>query len=600
MGWSGRGASAAAWLAVGMAPAAAPAADWPRFRGPSGDGVAEATADPPVEWAETKNIAWKTAIPGRGRSSPAVVGDRVFLTTAAEQGVKRTRIGPDDMQTAEHVGIGAVCLDRASGKILWQVTLREIDKPDPVHWLNSWATPTPVAEAGRVWCDFGANGTWCLDAATGKTVWEKRLPLNHMVGPGSSPILAGGRLILVRDGCDAQYVTALDKATGAEVWKTPRPPIKVPHDSMRKSFSTPLLIRQDGRTQMVSTGPHWMVSYDPATGKEFWRARHGDGFSIGSCPVFDGGLVIFSTGCFKPVLVAVRPDGQGDVTASHIAWRSQKGIPVMSSPVIAGDALYWTSDDGTATCADLKTGEARWQERLGGDHLASPVLAAGRLYVWCKDGKTTVVKAGKAFEKFAENRLEGLVTATPAVVDSAIFLRTDTHLYRIEKRDKAAAPSPAPRVNRNADGTLTLEIPAAYQDPAFAVQLADQDKINLRDQQVILKLTGTGIAYNSSEQPLMVEVRQDDTCKPCDLAARRLELGFSDEDIKIVKDVASRHGISPLVAGQYGEYFTESHVVKIKMLSRLPLVFYVSRRIDDAGSFFSVRVIDKVVVQKAD
>jgi outer membrane protein assembly factor BamB len=422
------------FVALALVPAAAPASDWPQFRGPTGDGAAAASADPPVEWVEAKNVAWKTAVPGRGRSSPVVVGDRVFLTTAVERGVKRTRIGADDMQTAEHVDLGAVCLDRATGKILWHVTLRAVDNPEPVHWLNSWATPTPVAAPGRVWCDFGAFGTWCLDAETGKTVWEKRLPIHHMVGPGSSPVLAGDRLILVRDGCDTQYVTALDKATGAEAWKTPRPPIKPPDNSMKKSFSSPLLIPAGGRTQLVSSGPHWVVSYDPGTGKELWRANHGMGFSIGSCPVFGGGLLVFSTGCFKPVLVAVRPDGQGDVTATHIAWRSQKGIPVMSSPVLAGEELYWVSDDGMATCADLKTGEARWQERLGGEHLASPILAAGRLYFWCKDGKTTVVKPGRTFEKLAENRLEGLVTATPAVVDKAIFLRTDTHLCRIEKR----------------------------------------------------------------------------------------------------------------------------------------------------------------------
>ena len=421
-------------LALVLLPAAADAADWPRFRGPTGDGVAAATANPPLEWSESRHVAWKAEVPGRGRSSPVVLGDRVFLTTALEKGVVRKRIGADDMQTAEHVDLGAVCLDRATGRILWHVTLRAVDNPEPVHWLNSWATPTPVAEANRVWCDFGAFGTWCLDAETGKAVWEKRLPVVHMVGPGSSPLLVGDRLVLVRDGCDAQYVTALDKATGAEAWKTPRPPITPPHESMRKSFSSPLQIQAGGRAQLAITGPHWMAAYAPATGKELWRANHGMGFSIGSCPVFGGGLLVFSTGCFKPVLVAVRPDGQGDVTASHIAWRAQKGVPVMSSPVLAGGDLYWVSDDGMATCADLKTGEARWQERLGGEHLATPILASGRLHFWCKDGKTTVVKPGKAFEQLAENRIEGAVTATPAVVDQAIFLRTDTHLYRIEKR----------------------------------------------------------------------------------------------------------------------------------------------------------------------
>lgn len=408
--------------------------DWPRFRGPTGDGIAAKEADPPVEWDETKNVAWKTAIPGRGRSSPVVFEGRVYLTTAAERGIQRTRIGPDDMQTAEHVALGAVCVDAKEGKILWQVTLREVDKPEPVHWLSSWATPTPVVEAGRLTCDFGTYGTWCLDPSTGKTLWTKRHPLDHQVGPGSSPILVGDHLVMIRDGRDAQYVTALDKKTGETAWKTDRPPINVGHKNCKKSFSSPLEIRVGDRLQVVAVGPHWVASYDPVSGKELWRARHGDGFSIGTVPVFGHGLVIAGTGCMKASALAVRADGSGDVTATHIAWRSQRGVPVMSSPVLAGDAVVWVSDTGIVTCSDAKTGEVRWQERLKGDHLASPILAAGRLYFFGKEGNAAVFKAGSPAERLGEGRVDGLVTATPAAVGKALILRTDTHLYRIEKR----------------------------------------------------------------------------------------------------------------------------------------------------------------------
>ncbi len=425
------------WTLIGillLAQAGTPSGDWPGFRGPTGDGVAAAEADPPLEWSETRNVAWKAAVPGRGRSSPVLQGGRVFLTTAAERGIVRKRIGSDDMQTAEHVAIGTVCVDQNSGKILWQVTHREIDNPEPVHWLNSWATPTPVLEPGRLYCDFGDLGTWCLDLETGKTLWEKRIPLDHQVGPGSSPALVGGRLVLVRDGRDAQFVTALDGKTGRELWKTDRPPIQIHHRNMKKSFSSPLEVRVDGRTQVVAVGPHWVASYDPATGKELWRARHGDGFSIGTVPVFGHGMVFAGTGCFKSNLLAIRVDGSGDVTATHVAWRTQQGVPVMSSPLLAGGAIYWTSDRGIATCADPKTGEAHWQERLGQDHLASPLLAAGRVYFFGREGKTTVIKAGGAFERLGESQVQGLVTATPAAVGKALFLRTDTHLYRIESR----------------------------------------------------------------------------------------------------------------------------------------------------------------------
>ena len=203
---------------------------------------------------------------------------------------------------------------------------------------------------------------------------------------------------------------------------------------MKKSFVTPLLVNAAGHTQLISPGAHWVVSYDPATGKEFWRAKHGVGFSIGSCPVFGAGVAYFSTGCMKPALCAYRADGAGDVTTTHAVWKTLRQVPVMSSPLLQGDTLYWTSDDGMANCASTKDGEAYWQERLNQQQLASPLLADGRVYFFGKEGKTTVVKAGKEFAKLAENQLDGTVIATPAIVDGAIFLRTDTHLYRIGTR----------------------------------------------------------------------------------------------------------------------------------------------------------------------
>ena len=412
--------------------AAGAAADWPQYRGPQGDGATRAKKVP-ISWSETNNLAWKISLPGRGRSSPVVVGDRVWLTFAVEQGLARTRIQSDDMQTADHVSLEVLCLDARTGKILWRTPLFDVDKPDPVHWYNSWATPTPVVEGGKLYCDFGTFGTACVNAKTGDVVWKTRVPVEHQVGPGSSPVLYKKLLVLVRDGCDAQFLTALDKATGKPVWRTNRPPIEVSNDKVKKSFVTPLLVKTAGRTQLISPGAHWVVSYDPATGKEFWRARHGTGFSIGSSPVFADGVAFFSTGCMKPQMCAFRTDGAGDVTTTHSEWRATRQVPVMSSPVMLGSELYWTSDDGMATCADAHNGEAHWQERMNQQHLASPLLAEGRVYFFGKEGKSTVVKAGKKFEKLAENQLDGTVVATPAIVDGTIFLRTDTHLYRIEE-----------------------------------------------------------------------------------------------------------------------------------------------------------------------
>ena len=409
------------------------ASEWPQFRGPDGNGSSPARRVP-LSWSETNNLAWKVSPPGRGRSSPIVSGDRIWLTYALEQGVVRKPIGGDDMQTAEHVTLGVLCLDARNGKLLWQTNLFDVANPAPVHWLNSWATPTPVIESQRLYCDFGTFGTACLDAKTGKSLWQAQLSVDHQVGPGSSPVLSGKLLVLVRDGRDAQYVCALDKQTGKQAWRSERPPMGEAHANLKKSFVTPMLVNAAGRMQLVSPAAQWVVSYNPATGQEFWRARHGSGFSIGSCPVFGDGKVIFSTGCFKPQLVAIRPDGSGDVTETHIAWKTTRQVPVMSSPVLSGQEVVYVSDDGMATCAKVANGEPLWQERLGQQHLASPLLAEGRIYFFGKDGKTTMVKAAEQFEKLAENQLDGTVIATPAIVDGTIFLRTDTHLYRIGKR----------------------------------------------------------------------------------------------------------------------------------------------------------------------
>jgi hypothetical protein len=406
---------------------------WPQFRGPTGDGLASATAEPPVEWSETKNIAWKVATPGKGRSSPVIMGDRIFLTMALEEGTKRTRIGPDDMQVATRIKPGVVCLDRNTGKQLWHTTLFDIENPQPVHWLNSFATPTPVVEGNRVYCDFGAFATGCLDAETGSIVWKTQVPLDHQVGPGSSIIVYQNLLLMLRDGRSAQFVTALDKETGKTVWKVDRPPLNGSNDT-RKCFSTPLLIQVKDQVQMLAVGARWIVAYEPLTGKEIWRLRHGEGFSIGARPVFGNGLAIFSTGCMKPVLLAVKTDGQGEVPATGIVWKSPRNVPVMSSPLLVGDEVYVVSDPGIASCSSAKTGDLIWQEKIGVACYASPTLADGRIYFFCNDGKAVVLKAGTKMERLGENTIEGFITASPAFLGKAIYVRTDGHMYRIESK----------------------------------------------------------------------------------------------------------------------------------------------------------------------
>jgi outer membrane protein assembly factor BamB len=419
--------------------AAAPPADWPRFRGPTGDGISRESGLP-VTWSETENIAWKTLIPGLGRSSPVVLGDRVWVTTAvrfpeggaADPASRGKGDGPGSRKGM--FSLAALCFDRSDGRLIYRTDLFTIEDPGAVHDLNSHATPTPTVEPGRLYCDFGAYGTAALDAGTGRVLWRERLAVDHQLGPGSSPVVSGNRLILVRDGLDAQYVAALDTSTGRLAWKTARPPIVADGPAYKKSFSTPVVVEAAGRLQAIASGAHWIVSYDPASGAEIWRFRHGKGYSIAPSPVCGLGMVFFTTGDYVADLLAVRIDGSGDVSATHLAWKASGGIPLMASPILVGEELYIVSDVGVASCLDARTGSPVWKERIGGNHAASPVLADGRLYFFDREGTAVVLRPGRKFERIAENRLGGTVIASPAVAGGAIFLRTDAHLSCIARR----------------------------------------------------------------------------------------------------------------------------------------------------------------------
>lgn len=422
----------ALWWGLLQASLAARGGDWPEFRGPTGDGLATAT-NVPLTWSPTQNLAWKTPVPGRGRSSPVLLGDRIWLTTALETGVRTFTQGPSQMEQAEQVVLGMVCLDRATGKQLYHVEVFSVTNPPPVNSLNSYATPTPVVELGRLYCDFGTFGTACLDTTAGQVLWQRRLPLDHAHGPGSSPVLYRNLLVLVRDGRDQQYVTALNKLTGKTVWKSDRPPLDTPVPEFRKSFSTPLVFEVGGRAQMVSSGAQWLVAYEPETGKELWRVNDLKGESGAPRPVYGQGVVYFGTGVLdgRPQLWAVRVGGQGDVTQTHVAWKLNTQLGYMPSPLLIGRELYLVSDDGFVSCVDASNGATLGKFRAGGTYAASPVHAEGRIYCFSREGKAVVLEANPRLTLLAENQLDGPVFASPAFVDSAIYLRTDSHLYCI-------------------------------------------------------------------------------------------------------------------------------------------------------------------------
>jgi len=413
---------------------------WPQFRGPRGDGHSSAT-ELPLTWSENENVVWKTAVPGRGWSSPVLLGDQIWMTTALEtlatpEEKKRTLAGNQYEATlalATSVSLRAICVDRRTGKLLHNVELLQSSAPEPIHKFNSYATPTAILEPGRVYCDFGTYGTAGVNSATGELLWRRRLPIEHQVGAGSSPLLVDDLLVLIRDGCDVQYVTALNKRTGETSWKTDRPTIDL-DDEFRKGFSTPFLAEHNGRRQMIVPGAQWVVSYEPATGRPIWQANYVKGYSNIARPVFGHGLVYVCTNGPGQQLWAIRVDGLGDITDTHVVWKVKKQMPQKASPLLVGNEIYVVTNNGIVTCLDALTGKKHWSHRIGGNHAASPVHADGRIYVFSEEGKTSVFRPGKQPEPVAENHIQGRLLASPAVAGKAIFLRSDTHLYRIENR----------------------------------------------------------------------------------------------------------------------------------------------------------------------
>lgn len=419
----------------------ATADEWPQFRGSDGSGYVAAESLP-LTWSESEGVAWKTPIPGRGWSSPAVVDGKIWLTTAeeseltdAEREERKQKLVAQPYaaftEAAGTITLSAVEVDAESGEVLRQVKLFEVNSPEPIHGLNSFASPSPVIAGGRCFCHFGRYGTACFDLATGEILWRQTLEIDHMVGPGSSPIVVGDLLIIPCDGGDKQFIAALDVATGQPRWQVDRPPMRSTNPDARKAFSTPLAIDVDGRTMVVIPGAQWFVAYDPTSGDEIWRVDHGEGFSNVPRPVFDGERVYLCTGYVRGQLWAVRPDGNGDVTATHVAWKGNQQVPTMPSPVVADGRIYLISDGGVATCLDAATGKMLWRERVGGNFSSSPLCGAGRVYFSGHDGRTTVVAASGEYEKLAENTLDGQVMASPAIVDGDLLLRTESHLYRI-------------------------------------------------------------------------------------------------------------------------------------------------------------------------
>ena len=391
------------------------AGDWPQFRGPRSDGHAAGPATP-VEWSDTKNVVWKTTIPGLGWSSPVIVDGKVFVTTAVPRG--------------EGLSLRAMAFDSGSSKLVWDREVRTVDKAPSIHTKNSHASPTPLVRDGSVFVHFGAQGMARLAAADGELLWTCfELDYPPMHGSGGSPVLHDGKLVVVCDGSKDPFVAAIDATTGKVAWKTPRGvKARISH-----SFVTPTIAMVEGKAQVMAPGPDHFAACDLKSGAELWRVL-APGWSVVPQPALGHGLVFYNHDYDHPELMAVKLGGKGDVTDSNVVWRIKRGAPSTPSPLLVGDELYFVSDAGIASCVDAKTGERHWMERLSGNYSASPVFANGRVLFLNETGLATWVKAAKNFAVLGTNELPGRTFATPAFLDGAMYLRTDETLYKFAQQ----------------------------------------------------------------------------------------------------------------------------------------------------------------------
>ncbi len=418
-------------------------AQWPQFRGPSGDGLATVPGTEsrglPIRWSEKENVRWKTPIPYRGWSTPVVMEGQVWLTTA----------------TVDGHDFFVVCVEAESGRIGLQEKLFHADHPEPLgNPLNCYASPSPVVEPGRVYVHFGSYGTAALDTKTGAVLWKRSdLRCRHYRGPGSSLVLFENLLILTMDGVDVQYLVALDKETGRTVWKTDRTAEWDDLDAdgkpqsegdLRKAYSTPLIVTAGGRPQMLSVGAKALYGYDPARGRELWKIPT-PAYSGAASPVYGQGIAYMVTGFGRTELFAIRLESQGDVSDTNIIWKTGSLVPQIPSPVLVNDLLFLINDAGVLTCLDAASGKGSpnaevrvwepkqvWRERLRGNFSASLLYADGHVYCFSREGVTTVFQAARSYEVLATNVLDAGFMASPAVSGRTLFLRTKEALYRIE------------------------------------------------------------------------------------------------------------------------------------------------------------------------
>lgn len=397
--------------------------NWTHFRGSSLNGIAT-VENVPVSWGEETNMKWKTAIHGKGWSSPVVFGNQVWLTTAAEEGKE----------------LFAVCLDFITGEIIFDIKVFSLDSAISINAVNTYATPTPAIENGFVYVNYGSLGTACINTTNGSVVWTRTdLKCDHVHGPGSSVFLYKDFLILHYEGVDVRFITALDKHNGKTIWITHRQDEPYKELSMieKKAYVTPLLINLNGRDLIISNGSAIINAFDPSSGEEVWGIKRGVVSTV-PMPIEENGIVYVKLGGMIgedrsrfSELVAVNPDGSGDISNTNILWTFRVAYIPVSTPVIKDGLIYTSDSDRTLKCIDASNGKEVWNYKSKSLFNSSPIYANGNVYFSSTGGETMVVKAGRELNIVSENKLNGEIWATPAILRNNILMRTDRYLYRI-------------------------------------------------------------------------------------------------------------------------------------------------------------------------
>jgi outer membrane protein assembly factor BamB len=425
---------------VSFAGASGKSSNWAQWRGPEGQGIST-DSTLPTDWSTTKNVQWKTAIAGRGHSSPIVWGNRIFVTADIEgdvvPGAKATihMLGKEEFKHPDWAGadrkhtMKVICVDAGSGKILWEQVAYEGTAFDHRHRKNTYASPTAATDGKYVFAYFGSEGLYAYDFK-GKLAWKKSFGgiKTLGMGVGTSPIVYENMVILQCDEDEGKnsFITALDTKTGKELWRTARP--------VEVSWSTPALVKTPERTEIITNGNEFIISYDPKTGKEIWRCKGVESNAI-HVPLIGNGMIYVTAGYPAKRTLAIKLGGNGDLTNTpYMAWKYEKGTAYCASPILYGEYLYLISDKGMLTCLDAKTGELKYEGArvpVPATFMGSPVAFDGKILISSEDGNTFVVKAGPKHEIMKTNSIDEPIYTTPALANGKIYIRGEKNLYCI-------------------------------------------------------------------------------------------------------------------------------------------------------------------------